>query len=31
MTEMASSTQARQIQADIAAIFYEAVSGWPWE
>ncbi|MDW7655614.1 MAG: serine hydrolase [Bacillota bacterium] len=29
MTEMASSTQARQIQADIAAIFYEAVSGWP--
>jgi beta-lactamase class A len=31
MTEMASSSQARQIQADIAAIFYEAVSGWPWE
>lgn len=30
-TETASAAAAHQIQADIAAIFYEAVAGWPWE
>ena len=30
LTEMASAERARKIQADIAAILYEKVSGWPW-
>lgn len=30
MTEMADPAQARQVQAAVAAIFYDTVSGWPW-
>ncbi len=29
-TETGNAALAHQLQADIAAIFYEAVAGWPW-